>query len=106
MLSPRIIFDLNLTPIGSSKFRGIHGVAERFVYLVHIVFYGDRVSKKFLKQRTIVTDKIVHKAYIIPTPIEVGEIEQQLHFDVLLGMDVLKTGSLRVDSDGTFSFSF
>ena len=35
-----------------------------------------------------------------------GELSDGNTFDVLLGMDVLTTGNLRVDKDGTFSFSF
>jgi predicted aspartyl protease len=75
MLSPRIISELDLVPIGSGRFRGIHGVASRLVYLVHVVFYGDQADQQFLAQKAIRTDKIVHRAYIFPAPIEVGEIE-------------------------------
>ena len=28
------------------------------------------------------------------------------NFDVLLGMDVISSGSLKIDGDGSFSFSF
>jgi predicted aspartyl protease len=106
MLSNTVISDLGLIPVGQARFRGIHGVKRGVVYLFRVAFYGDRADKALLARKSITTDKAVHKIYICPTDIEGGEIEDQPHFDVLLGMDVLKTGSLHVDRNGDFSFSF
>jgi hypothetical protein len=45
--------------------------------------------------------------FILPPPIHGGEITSTGgQFDVLLGMDVISTGSLAVEGIGTFSFSF
>jgi predicted aspartyl protease len=106
MLSNRVISDLGLIPVGPARFRGIHGVKIGVVYLFRVAFYGDRADKALLAKRSITTDKTVHMIYICPSDIEGGEIEDQPHFDVLLGMDVLKTGSLHIDITGDFSFSF
>lgn len=106
MLSIRVISDLGLIPVGIAKFQGIHGVRTRVVYLFRVAFYGDVAGKDLLASKSIKTDKEVHKIYICPSDIEGGEIDQQPNFDVLLGMDVLSTGNLRIDKTGDFSFSF
>jgi hypothetical protein len=106
MLSNRVISDLGLIPVGPARFRGIHGVKMGVVYLFRVAFYGDRAGKDLLARRSIKTDKEVHTIYICPYDIEGGEIEEQPHFDVLLGMDVLRTGNLHIEKSGDFSFSF
>ena len=106
MLSNKVISDLGLIPVGIAKFQGIHGVRTRVVYLFRVAFYGAVADKDLLASRSIKTDKEVHKIYICPTDIEGGEIDKQPNFDVLLGMDVLSTGNLRIDKSGDFSFSF
>jgi len=106
MLSNKVISDLGLIPVGPAKFHGIHSVKIGVVYLFRVAFYGDVAGKDLLATRSIKTDKEVHKIYICPTDIEGGEIDEQPNFDVLLGMDVLRTGNLRIDKSGDFSFSF
>jgi hypothetical protein len=106
MLSNKVISDLGLIPVGLARFRGIHGVKIDVVYLFRVAFYGEKAGKDLLAKRSITTEKIVHTIYICPSDIEGGEIEEQPHFDVLLGMDVLRTGTLHIDKSGDFSFSF
>ena len=106
MLSQKIISELDLLPIGTAQFRGIKGVFPGLIYLFHVAFYGDVVGKDVLEQKAIHTEKTVHKLYIFPPVIVGGEIEEEPNIDVLLGMDIINTGDLRIDRDGTFSFSF
>lgn len=106
MLSTRVVSELDLPPVGIGPFRGIHGIERSLIYLFHVAFYGEKMDSAVLEQRAIHVDKEVHNIYIYRKVIEGGEIEEQPHFDVLLGMDILGTGSLNIDKDGTFSFSF
>ena len=48
----------------------------------------------------------INKIYVYTQPIIGGELGGYTSFDVLLGMDVITSGRLVVDKDGTFSFTY
>lgn len=45
-------------------------------------------------------------AHVNPTVIAGGELPLSHGFDVLLGMDILSSGSLKIEGNGQASFSF
>jgi hypothetical protein len=44
--------------------------------------------------------------HINPVPVYGGELPVGAGFDVLLGMDILSSGSLKIEGSGHYSFSF
>jgi len=44
--------------------------------------------------------------YVCTKVIVGGEIDNQPSFDILLGMDIISTGTLMIRNDGVFVFSF
>ena len=44
--------------------------------------------------------------FYLPEPIYGAELTASLGFDVLLGMDIISKGSLKIEGNGHFSFSF
>jgi hypothetical protein len=75
--------------VGKTAIRGIGPlVTYHNAYLFHVAF---------------VVAGVVH---VLPAPVQGGEIGATHGFDVLLGMDVIGVGSLKVEGNGGFSFSF
>jgi hypothetical protein len=106
MITTKVVKELNINPVTEMPIRGIHGVENRFFYLFHIGFYGNLITREVLEKKSIDTTKEVHSMYVYPKDILGAELSDQPNFDVLLGMDVLSTGTLHIDRDGSFSFSF
>jgi len=97
MIATRVVSQLGLQQVNKLKFQGMGGETWRPAYLFHVAFYdtppldgGERVSKIHICRKVV----------------NGGELSDEHTFDVLLGMDILTTGRLVVDRDGTFSFSF
>jgi Aspartyl protease len=91
---------VGLLPIGKVPIHGVSGLSYHNNYLFYVGFQVARNDFADLPgqvMETHVADVYVQGAELI---IPGGE------FDVLLGMDILSTGSLAVEGSGTFSFSF
>ena len=71
-------------------------------YLFHVAFYGPVVP---LSADPEESESLVNSMRVCTKVITGGEIENQDSFDVLLGMDVITTGNLTINVDGTFGFA-
>jgi Aspartyl protease len=108
-ISARVAEHLKMQPIGKVPVQGVSQVSYHNSYLFMVAF-PFALGPGFLAPAAL------------PPP-KPGEIQSQLHvlkaiiqgcefdpgkasFDVLLGMDVLHIGTLVVQGDGSFSFSF
>ena len=97
MLSRRVIEQLQLQPVTKLQFANLAGTTWVDGYLFHVAFY---------EQEPVVGSKDPSKIHIYKTVINGGGLSYNPSFDVLLGMDLITTGRLVIDSDGTFAFSF
>jgi hypothetical protein len=108
-ISSKLANSLNIQPIGKVRLQGVAQVNFHNSYLFLIGFPFAPASGVAETRRVL--------------PLGRGEVPSQLHvlqsvirgcefdpgnatFDVLLGMDVIRTGTLVVQGDGSFSFSF
>jgi hypothetical protein len=96
MISPRVVAALGLEQVNQIKFGGLDGLSWRPAYLFHVGFY----ETPPVDVNDVSNIRICRKA------INGGGLSDEHTFDVLLGMDVLTTGNLHVDRDGTFKFTF
>lgn len=91
---------VGLKPIGRVPVIGVSGQKYHNNYLFHVAFV--RVTQQLDDPATVQGNM-----HIFNKPIQGAELEfQGRDFDVLLGMDVIGFGSLAVEGNGTFSFSF
>ncbi len=90
---------VGLLPIGKVPILGVSGLQFHNNYLFRIGFSFGRIPmpKEIGTAQAHVFDGIIEGA-------ELGVTGSK--FDVLLGMDVIGSGSLKIDGDGSFSFSF
>jgi hypothetical protein len=86
---------IGLKPIGKVPIRGVAGVSYHNYYVFKVGFpFGSG------------GDGDVTNLHVSATAIEGIEMTVGGDFDVLLGMDIVGLGSLKIDGDGSFSFSF
>jgi hypothetical protein len=106
MISTDVVNKVGLKPIGKSLVTGIEGNQEYYnSYIFHITFTMELPVDAASATQPGAQKQVV--AYILQPPINGAELP--LHeggFDVLLGMDVICTGSLIVEGNGHYSFSF
>jgi len=90
---------VGLIPIGKVPIRGVSGLQYHNNYLFKVGFaFGKVTNRKEIKAARV---------NIFDTPIQGAELNLgSSNFDVLLGMDIIGQGSLKIDGDGSFSFSF
>jgi len=90
---------VGLIPIGKVPIRGVSGLSYHNNYLFRVGFaFGEAEAQNSLTSASLhIFDKTIQGAEL---NIAGGA------FDVLLGMDIIGTGSLKIDGDGSFSFSF
>ena len=111
MIAARLATELNLEPVGSEEVCGLGGTEWVITYLFHVGFL-DSTYKSSLHSNDGDQHSLEHEAaevnkyHIYTQPITGGELRHETSFDVLLGMDIISTGQLRFEKDGTFSFSF
>ncbi len=96
MISPRVVSSLGLQQVNMRRYNGLGGLFDRPAYLFHVAFY----------HAVPTAPAAINPISICLKEINGGALSDEDTFDVLLGMDVLRTGNLRVDKDGTFSFEF
>lgn len=107
MISTALIRAEKLTAIGKMPLRGIGPVPTwHNAYLFHVQFHVPFVpgGRAALTPGTPVHIQIV--VHTNSAPIHGAEIASGGGFDILLGMDVISTGSLKVEGNHTFSWSF
>ena len=104
MISADVASKLNMVSIGRVAAQGVgstityhNGYLFHVAFLIPIVAPGQIIAPGTQIQATL---------HVFPTPIYGGEISSGRGFDVLLGMDVISCGSLKIEGSGTFSFSF
>ncbi len=90
---------VGLLPIGMVPITGVSGLQYHNNYLFKVGFaFGKVSSEQEIEEASV---------HIFERPVEGAELNVgSSKFDVLLGMDILGAGSLKIDGDGSFSFSF
>jgi hypothetical protein len=96
MIAKRVVAQVGLQQVNLIALSGLGGTTWRPGYLFHVAFYKS--------PPVTVTEQ--SKIQVLKRVINGGELLDEHTFDVLLGMDVLTTGDLRINKAGTFSFSF
>ena len=109
-ITKRVADELGLPSAGMRLVNGVSGARVHQFYTFHVGFVmtapdtgfsetDPPETKKSLQDfsDTHINNRIIRGAELI-TP--------DSGFDVLLGMDILSTGSLAIEGNGTFSFSF
>lgn len=90
---------VGLVPVGKVPIRGVSGLQYHNNYLFKVGFaFGMAANQREVQ---------VTSVHVFDKPIEGAELNVgSSTFDVLLGMDIIGMGSLKIDGDGSFSFSF
>lgn len=109
-ISKRAVDILKLQPIGKAPVHGVSGVTAQNVYLFYIAF-PFHVPPRYPVPPGVapsVPGKPATQLHLLQKVLQGCEFDggPTPTFDVLLGMDVISTGSLVVQGNGTFSFSF
>jgi hypothetical protein len=104
MISTNVVARLGLSSFSKIGIRGVGpNITYHNAYLFHVVFVQPIIPAGLIVTPGRQVQAIIH---VLPVPIYGGEITSTSGFDVLLGMDVLSIGSLKVEGNGGFSFSF
>lgn len=96
MIASRVVAKLGLQQVTKIRVSGLGGATWQPGYLFHVAFYE--------KPPVDVSEHSVIR--VLMKDITGGELTDEHTFDVLLGMDVLATGDLNINKDGTFRFLF
>lgn len=104
MVATRVVNEQRLQPTSILRYRSKDGESSVPGYLFRVMFYGDIVALPGDSEEDGVSR--YDKMHVVPKVIEGGELSVQTGFDVLLGMDVLTTGTLTIRPDGTFTFTY
>ena len=98
-ISPHVAATVGLQPLGKMQIFGVSGAQFHNYYLFFVGFP--------LGAFTPSTQQFQGRVDVFDRPIQGAELAiGQAGFDVLLGMDVIGTGSLAVEGSGRYSFSF
>lgn len=104
MITRRVVALLGLQPTTKLRYRNKDGDIWTTAYLFHVVFYGKTLPMPGDSEED--GESLISQTHVCTKVITGGEIEDQDSFDVLLGMDVISTGNLTINVDGTFGFAF
>lgn len=100
-ISAKVATDVGLQPIGKMQVFGVAGSQYHNFYTFHVGFVVGALvptpGSPVVQSRIDVFNDVIQGAELA---LGVGG------FDVLLGMDVIGKGSLAVEGNGTYSFSF
>ena len=105
-ITPKVAEMVGLEPIGKVPIQGVSGQSFHNNFLFHI---GFPLSQTLQGGSSGVVGKAVRNISLTVLDMEIQGAELQLNgdqFNVLLGMDVIGTGSLKLEGNGTASFSF
>lgn len=104
MISTNVVRTLGLVPQGKIPIQGVGPVVTHHnAYLFHVAFAIPIVLPGQVVAPGAPLNALV---FIHPTAVFGGELTGTSGFDVLLGMDILSSGSLKIEGNGHFSFSF
>jgi hypothetical protein len=103
MITKNVVSLLDLQPVTKLPYASRNGLIWTPAYLFHVLFPGPIVP---LSADAEESESLVSNMRVCTKVITGGEIENQASFDVLLGMDVITTGNLTINVDGTFGFAF
>lgn len=104
MISSDVAARLSLAAVGQVMIQGAgSSITYHNGYLFHVAFLLPLIAPGQLLTPGMQIQAALH---VFPAPIYGGEISSGRGFDVLLGMDIISSGSLKVEGNGTFSFSF
>lgn len=103
MISTNVVNTLGLKSIGKILIQGVGSADYHNGYLFHVAFM---IQVKLPGAPTPPPGQSHVLIHAIPIPIYGAEIDGNMGFDVLLGMDIICAGSLKVEGNGTYSFSF
>jgi aspartyl protease len=105
MISTNVVNTLRLTPRGQIPVQGIGpNVTYHNGYLFHVAFTLPIAGPA--APVNLPAGQMQVLICINPVQIYGAELPVGIGFDVLLGMDVLSSGSLKIEGSGHFSFSF
>jgi len=100
MISANAAARLGLTAVGKIPIQGVGpNITYHNAYVFRVAFFVPAVAGGQMPGSGAAV------AHVLPAPIHGGEISSS-GFDVLLGMDVISIGSLKIEGNGAFSFSF
>jgi hypothetical protein len=107
-ISQRHAQRLNLQPVGKATVHGVSGPANHNTYAFKIGFPFAMLPGTPMPQGMPPPPPGAHatQLHVLERVIVGSEFHGAPHFDILLGMDVISTGSLVVLGNGTFGFSF
>ena len=108
-ISKRLATDLKLDPIGKVQVHGVGGFVSHNSYLFFVAFpFAVRPGVPLPPGLPApAPGHVTTQIHLLDKPLQGSEFDGgSANFDVLLGMDVISTGSLVVQGNGTFSFSF
>ena len=94
-LTKNVVGSVGLEPVGKVPISGVSGQTFHHAYLFHVAFTV-KAEGRNIAETHLVGSAVQGAEFIAPR----GD------FDVLLGMDILSVGSLAVEGNGTYSFSF
>ena len=94
-LTKNVVGAAGLEPVGKVPISGVSGQTFHHTYLFYVAF-------------TVKTEgRNIAETHLVGSAVQGAEfIAPRGDFDVLLGMDILSVGSLAVEGNGTYSFSF
>lgn len=103
-ISKKLASDIGLSPIGKIAVHGVSGIQRHNCYLFYV---GFTYSQMFTGLDSLESARrIEHLLQVLSAPIQGVEFDSGPDSDVLLGMDVLSNGSLKIEGDGTFSWAW
>ncbi len=104
MISSNVVQQLKLSATGKVPIQGVGpNVTYHNAYLFHVSFVIPIISAGQIVVPGMQIQAMIH---VLPNVIQGGELTNISGFDVLLGMDVLSAGSLKIEGNGSYSFSF
>ncbi|HXA26615.1 MAG TPA: hypothetical protein VNW90_30365 [Acetobacteraceae bacterium] len=103
MITKNVVNLLGLQAVTKLPYASQSGITWTPAYLFHVAFYGPIVP---LSADPEESESLVNNMRVCKKVITGGEIENQESFDVLLGMDIITTGNLTINVDGSFGFAF
>lgn len=108
-ISKQLATILRLQPVGKVPVHGVAGIVYHNSYLFSVAFPFNLPPNASLPPGVQQSSgNIATQLHLLDKVLQGCEFDggSKPKFDVLLGMDVISTGSLVVQGNGTFSFSF
>jgi hypothetical protein len=103
MITSRVAAAIGLRAVNRLSYHGLDGPSWRPGHLFHLAFLAGVIQEVDLVQdQGMPMDRLLVCAKVING----GEITNTPSFDVLIGMDIISTGTLTVSKGGSFSFDF